>query len=100
MELCRDEYRDRSDRTWDKLLGGTDPEGTLPPRKSLIREGQTNSVHEVSRQISRREVYNVIRGGCWWSWPDDCRSARRQFQPSTSRHDYIGLRVALVQLDK
>ena len=37
----------------------------------------------------------VVRGGCWFSVPDGCRSAARDGDLPTSRTEFIGFRVCL-----
>ena len=37
----------------------------------------------------------VIRGGCWFSMPSDCRSTSREYESSGMRTYTIGLRLAL-----
>lgn len=37
----------------------------------------------------------VRRGGCWFNWAGDCRSAIRFYDAPTYRYNYFGLRLAL-----
>ena len=46
---------------------------------------------EASTTLNRR----VIRGGCWFSTPDQCRSTGRDYQSAGMRTYTIGLRLAL-----
>ena len=62
-----------SDGFGTTLSGGTDPVGP---------NGGSN---------------RVIRGGNWWSRPDDCRSARRNGSVPSSRNSLLGFRVARSQ---
>jgi formylglycine-generating enzyme required for sulfatase activity len=77
FEWCRDWYH-------FKLPGGVDPD---------LHDAESTATRSEHGDISR-----VRRGGCWADegWP--CRSAfRLRFEPER-RHDHIGFRVALVQI--
>ena len=39
----------------------------------------------------------VIRGGAWYGYPEDCRSANRCFYPPTARYNNIGFRMILIR---
>ena len=64
-----------SDWFHEQLTGGDDPELTVP--------------------TSNR----VVRGGCWLVVADICRSASRSRSVPDNCFDFLGLRVALVQVD-
>ena len=64
-----------SDWYEETLPGGVDPEVTIPTS------------------------HRVIRGGCWLVVDGICRSASRSRSVPDNRFDFLGLRVALVQLD-
>jgi formylglycine-generating enzyme required for sulfatase activity len=40
-------------------------------------------------------TYRDLRGGCWYSSPQDCRSAGRFWVTPDVRNNYLGFRVAV-----
>jgi len=53
----------------------------------------------VDPAVKTATSHRVIRGGCWLVVDGICRSASRSRSASDNRFDFLGLRVALVQLD-
>ncbi len=47
-----------------------------------------------SAWIERNETSHLLRGGSWDYYPDDCRSACRNFKGAGFRNDDLGFRVA------
>lgn len=104
---CNYFYRSGQDAEPNKYQGKTILVNDIEAANQFGLEGMHGNVwewcediysetHEKALNNTNSEGKRVIRGGAWNSFPQDCRSAKRNSRPQTVRINTIGFRIVCI----